>query len=117
MVCPVCPLKLTREVYELESKACGPCRKQIRQMKAGFHGVDPQPQAVKETWNNTAAFEEWKAHWTESDLAVVHMRKKDDYLQQACDIRDMKRIVGLPKWLPLEEQVYIGWIEETQKDE
>jgi hypothetical protein len=117
MSCPVCPQKLTREVYSLVNKACGPCQKQIKQMMAGFHGVIAEPRRLKTTWDNTSAFEEWKAHLTSSDVAVVHLRKKDDYTTQRCDLRDMKKSVGLPKFLPLEAQVFTAWILEGQKDE
>jgi hypothetical protein len=116
-MCPVCTMKLTPEVYTLLSKACGPCGRQIKQMMSGFRGVTSEPQKVKLTWDNTAAFEEWKAQLTSSDLDSVPIRKKDEYTQLACDVRDMKLTVGLPTWLPLEEQVYTGWICETAKDE
>ena len=117
MSCSVCPMKLTREVYAFEKQACGSCRKQIRQMQAGFHGVTPEPQKVKETWNNTEAFLDWQSNVTIEDLTPVHIRKKDAYTVMACDVRDMKQIVGLPTWLPLEAQVYEAWVMEGRKDE
>jgi hypothetical protein len=86
-------------------------------MQAGFNGVTPEPQKIKETWDNTSAFEEWKAQLLPSDSDSVSLRKKDAYTVMACDVRDMKLTVGLPTWLPLEEQVYTGWICEVAKDE
>ena len=106
MSCPVCPQKLTYAVVPLLNKACGPCQRQIKQLLAGFHGVLAEPRRLKTTWNNTEAFEEWKTHLTVSDLALVHLCKKDDYTTQRCDLRDMKKVVGLPKFLPLEDQVF-----------
>jgi hypothetical protein len=117
MSCPVCPQKLTREVYALMNKACGPCQRQIKQMMAGFHGVMAEPRRMKTTWDNTIVFEEWKSQLTESDTAIIHLRKKDEYVEQRCDLRDMKKVVGLPKFLPLEDQVFTAWILEGVKDE
>lgn len=117
MSCPVCVLELTPDVVKLMNKACGPCQRQIKQMVAGFHGVIVEHRRPKTTWDNTAAFEDWKAQVTESDLVTVQIRKKDEYTIQRCDIRDMKRIVGFPKLLPLEDQVFTAWVLEGQKDE
>lgn len=117
MKCPVCPIKLTPEVYGLINKACQSCQRQIRQMMAGFNGVIAEPRRLKETWDNTQAFEEWKSGLTEADTDPVALRKKDEYTTQRCDIRDMKRVVGLPKFPPLEEQVFTAWVLEGEKDE
>lgn len=117
MVCPVCPMKLTRETYDLIHKACGPCQKNIKQMMAGFHGVIATPQPKKVRWNNTAAYEEWKGKLTENDEVKVRLKDKAEYNEQACDIRDMKRVVGLPNFLALERQVFTAWLLEGQKDE
>lgn len=116
-MCPVCPQKLTPEVYPLVDKACGSCQRHIKQMMSGFRGVIMEPKRVKTTWNNTAAFEDWKAQLTPSDLALVHLRKKDTYVEQRCDLRDMKKTVGYPKLLSLEDQVFTAWILEGVKDE
>lgn len=117
MTCPVCPQKLTRDVYPLVHKACASCQKQIKQMMAGFHGVIIEHKSLKTTWDNSAVFEDWKAHLTPNDLAIVHVRKKDEYNTQRCDLRDMKHFVGLPKFLPLEDQVFTAWVLEGVKDE
>lgn len=117
MICPVCPLKLTYDVVPLINKACGPCQRQIKQMLAGFRGVMTETRPKKSVWNNTSGYQEWVAQLQETDSAPAKLRKKDDYVIQRCDLRDMKRIVGLPKFLPLEDQVYTAWINEGAKDE
>lgn len=117
MSCPVCSQKLTRDVYPLLNKACGSCQKQIKNMMAGFHGIIAEPKRIKTVWDNTVAYEDWQAHLTVSDTATIHVRKKDEYTIQRCDLRDMKRVIGLPKFLPLEKQVFTAWILEGVKDE
>jgi len=117
MTCPVCPRKLTPELYPLVNKACGSCQRQIRQMMSGFNGVVVEPRRARTTWDNTEAFEGWKSSLTSSDVAMVHLRKKDDHAMQRCDLRDMKRAVGLPRFLPLEAQVFTAWVLEGVKDE
>ena len=117
MSCPVCPMKLTSAVYDLVDQACGPCQRHIRQMMAGFHGVIVESKPQRSLWNNTVAYEEWKSQLTENDLARVRIKVDDNYVAQRCDIRDMKRVAGMPKFLPLEEQVFTAWIMEGQKDE
>jgi hypothetical protein len=117
MQCPVCSLRLTYDVVKLLNKACASCQRHIRQMLAGFHGVIAEPRKEKLLWDNTDAFEDWKAHLADNDTAVVHLRKKDEYNTQRCDLRDMRKTVGLPKFLPLEEQVFTAWITEGVKDE
>lgn len=117
MSCPVCPLKLTYEVRHLAKRACGPCQRQIKQMMAGFHGVMSEPRPQKNTWDNTEAYELWKDQLTEADVKGVSLKKKDDYVMQRCDLRDMKRIVGFPKFPTLEDQVFTAWINEGRKDE
>jgi hypothetical protein len=117
MSCPVCPLKLTYDVAPLIHKACGSCQRQIKQMLAGFRGVMTESRPKKSIWDNTAGYEEWLSLLAEADTEKVNLRKKDDYVIQRCDLRDMKRIAGLPKFLPLEDQVYTAWINEGVKDE
>ena len=117
MSCPLCTKSLTPESVAQVHRACGPCQRQIKQMRAGFHGVLTEPRPQKSIWDNTAAYAEWVNSLEETDMATVHIRKKDEYVIQRCDLRDMKRIVGLPKFLPLEDQVYTAWINEGVKDE
>jgi hypothetical protein len=117
MSCPVCSQKLTYAVVGLANKACVSCQRQIKQMLSGFNGVTAEPKHIKTTWDNTVAFEEWKASLTSTDTAIVHIRKKDDHVIQRCDLRDMKRVVGIPRFLPLEKQVFTAWILEGVKDE
>jgi len=117
MSCPVCPQKLTREVYDLVDQACASCQRHIRQMMAGFHGVIAEPKKTNNTWDNSDVYEEWKASLVTHDADPVHLNKKGEYLEQRCDIRDMKRVVGLPKFLPLERQVFTAWIMEGQRDQ
>jgi len=117
MTCPVCPLKLTREVYSLLNKACPSCQRHIKQMMAGFHGLAVEHKVKRTLWDNSEAYEEWKGQLTEQDTAKVQIKNDEDYTRQRCDIRDMKRVCGLPKFLPLEEQVFTAWIAEGQKDE
>lgn len=117
MACPVCPQKLTFDYVKLLNKACGPCQRQIRQMMAGFHGVVTEPRAKKNVWDNTAGYLEWVAQLKETDMVAATLRKKDEYVVQRCDLRDMKKVVGLPKFLPLEDQVFTAWVNEGVKDE
>lgn len=117
MSCPVCTQKLTYDIVHLASKACGPCQRQIKQMMAGFHGVITEARPEKTVWDNTSAYMEWLNKLDPSDTDKVNLKKKDDYVVQRCDLRDMKRVVGLPKFLPLEDQVYTAWIKEGVKDE
>lgn len=116
MSCPLCTQKLTRSLYPLIGKACGPCHRQLTQMMAGFHGIITESRPQKTVWDNTTAYQEWLTKLDPTDTAKVGLSKKDDYIIQRCDLRDMKRVVGLPKWLPLEDQVYTAWVNEGQKD-
>lgn len=117
MTCPVCPTKLSRASYDLIHKACGPCQRQIKQMMAGFRGVMPEAKVKTTRWDNTAAYEAWKAKLTDQDEVKVHLNNKAEYVEQRCDIRDMKRVVGIPKLLDLEKQVFTAWMIEGTKDE
>lgn len=117
MTCPVCPQKLTPQVYHLLSRACASCQRQLRQMMAGFNGVMVESKPKRTRWDNTEAYEEWKSHLTENDTVRVRLKDDTQDNEQRCDIRDMKRVCGLPKFLPLEKQVYTAWIMEGQKDE
>ena len=117
MTCPVCPEKLSYNHIRVIHLACGPCQRQIKQMLAGFHGVLTEARPKRTIWDNTEGFEEWKAQLSETDLNRVLLNKKEDYVLQRCDLRDMKRVVGIPKFLPLERQVYTAWLLEGTKDE
>lgn len=117
-MCPVCPQKLTPAVYHLLNKACGSCQRHIRQMMAGFNGVMVEHRKQKNTWDNSEAYEQWKSQLTPNDTIRVTIRTKEEQeTQQRCDLRDMKRVCGLPKFLALEDQVYTAWMLEGQKDE
>lgn len=117
MTCPVCPQKLTYAVAGLFNKACGPCQRQIKQMMAGFRGVMTEARPQKTLWDNTEAYQAWVDALNAVEVEAAKLRKKDDYVIQRCDLRDMKRVVGLPKLPPLEDQVYTAWINEGVKDE
>jgi hypothetical protein len=118
MTCPVCPQKLTPAVYPLLNKACGSCQRHIRQMMAGFRGVVVEHRKEKNTWDNSVAYEAWKAQLTPNDTIRVSLHVKEEQeTQQRCDLRDMKHVCGLPKFLDLEDQVFTAWLLEGQKDE
>jgi len=117
MSCPLCTEKLTRESARLLNKACGPCQRQVKQLMAGFRGVIMESRAPKHTWDNTKGYMEWVGQLEQTDADTVPFKKNAEYVEQRCDIRDMKRIVGLPEFLPLESQVYTAWIGEGVKDE
>lgn len=117
MSCPVCPLKMTYAVVPLLNKACGSCQRHIKQMMAGFNGVVTESRPLKNTWDNSAAYREWMGQLKDCDSEPVNLKKKDSEVIQRCDIRDMRRIVGLPTFLPLEQQVFNGWIVDREKDE
>lgn len=117
MTCLVCPMKLTPEVYPLLNKACPSCQRHIRQMLAGFRGVMVESKPKNTRWDNTEAYEDWKSQLTENDAVKVRLKDDAQENEQRCDIRDMKRVCGMPKFLPLEKQVFIAWILEGQKDE
>lgn len=117
MTCPACPEKMTYALIGLVDKACGPCQRQIKQMMAGFRGVVSETRPNKTVWDNTVTYNAWLAQLTEADNTTVQLKKSDDYVFQRCDIRDMKRVAGLPKLLSLEDQVYTAWINEGVKDE
>ena len=117
MQCPVCPQKLTYAIVGLVDKACGPCQRQIRQMMAGFRGIVTEARPKKTLWDNTETYQAWVDSLQATDIEKAHLRKKDDYVIQRCDLRDMKRVVGLPKFPSLEDQVYTAWINEGVKDE
>lgn len=98
-------------------QACSSCQKQLKQMLAGFRGVITETRAKKTLWDNSVAYEEWKSSLDPNDLNPVQLRKKDEPVSQRCDIRDMKRVIGVPKFKPLEKQVYTAWILDGTKDE
>lgn len=117
MQCPACPQKMTYALIHLVDKACGPCQRQIKQMMAGFRGVVSETRPNKTIWDNTPTFNTWLAQLSDADNVSVQLKAKDDYVLLRCDVRDMKRVAGLPKFLPLEDQVYTAWINEGVKDE
>lgn len=117
MTCPLCPQKLTYDSIRLLSKACPSCEKQVKQMLAGFNGVMTTHKSPKTIWDNSIAYNEWLLSLKENDKEPVKLSKNAQYVEQRCDIRDMKRIVGIPKFLPLEEQVFTAWILDGTKDE
>lgn len=117
MSCPLCPQKLTYDCIPLIDKACGSCQRQMKQMVAGFKGIVAETRPQKTLWDNTPTFNEWLAQLTVDDNVSVQVKGKEDYVLLRCDIRDMKRVAGLPKFLSLEDQVYTAWINEGVKDE
>jgi hypothetical protein len=87
-------------------------------MMAGFRGVITESRPLKHIWDNTAGYMEWVGQLEQTDADTVNLKgKKDEYVELRCDVRDMQRIVGLPKFLPLEQQVYTAWVKEGVKDE
>lgn len=117
MTCPVCPEKMTYALIDVIHKACGPCQRQFKQMLGGFRGVPQVPKKKTSRWNNTVAYDEWRSQIVEGDLFRVAIDAKAEQVEQRCDIRDMKRVCGLPKFLPLERQVFTAWIVDGLKDE
>ena len=116
-MCPVCPLKLTPEVYHLFDEACSSCQKHIKQMMAGFNGVPVEHRKQKDTWDNSEAYEDWKSRLGPNDTVRATLNKKGQEVEQRCDIRDMKHVCGLPKFLELEQQVFNAWIVEGENNE
>jgi hypothetical protein len=87
-------------------------------MMAGFRGVMAESRPKKTIWDNTAGYQEWVGKLEETDVDTVRVKgKKEDYVALRCDVRDMKRVVGIPKFLPLEDQVYTAWVNQGVKDE
>lgn len=117
MTCPVCPEKLTYKLIPLIDQACGPCQRHLKQMLAGFHGLTQEHRQKRTLWDNTSAYEEWKDQLLVNDDVKVRIKDTAEYTEQVCDIRDMKRVCGMPKFLSLEKQVFTAWILEGQKDE
>lgn len=117
MSCPACPQKMTYALISLVDKACGACQRQIRQMLAGFRGIVTEARPKRIVWDNTPAFNAWQAQLTDADKVNVQIKSTDDYAPMRCDIRDMKLVVGLPKFLSLEDQIYTAWMNEGVKDE
>lgn len=117
MSCPLCTQKITYQNVGLVDNTCGPCERQLKQLVAGFRGVISEAKPVKATWNNTPAYQDWVSQLTDADKEPVRLIKKGEYVDLRCDIRDMKRICGLPKFLALEKQVFTAWILEGTKDE
>ena len=117
MKCPLCTEKLTYDNIKLLHKACGPCQRQLKQMASGFRGVMLESRPLKFVWDNTKGYEEWMSQLEQTDADTVPVKKNAEETEQRCDIRDMKKFVGLPDFLPLEKQVYTAWIIEGRKDE
>jgi hypothetical protein len=87
-------------------------------MSAGMKGLKPEQKKDDTTWDNTAAYEEWvQKIGDEAIVEQVKLKSTKDYVDQRCDIRDMRSEVGLPKFEPLESQVFTAWIEEGVKDD
>jgi len=116
-MCQVCSLKLTPEVYNLFDKACVSCQRHIKQMMAGFNGINVKHRKQKNTWDNSEAYEDWKSKLGPTDFTRAQLDKKDEYVHQRCDIRDMKRICGLPKFIDLEHQVFTAWVLDGENNE
>jgi len=117
MSCKFCSEKLDSSNLSKVSRACAPCKKQYDQMRAGFRGVVYEPKVKTEKWDNSEAYDEWIQSIGDDGTDVVSVKSKDEYTEQRCDVRDMRNTVGLPKFFPLENQVYTAWIEDGVKDE
>lgn len=117
MSCKLCFEKLDYSLVSKIGRACASCRKQYTHMMAGFHGVVPEKKSERELWDNSESYQDWVTNLGEADPAERVPLKKEDYTQQRCDTRDMRRLVGLPEFKSLEGQVYTAWIEEGTKDE
>jgi hypothetical protein len=117
MKCKYCDLKLTLDNYPKPNRACAACRRHYEQLKAGFKGVKPELKDETEIWDNSTAYEEWISVLEDSDIPEkVVLNSNGTYTEQRCDVRDMRTEVGLPKFKPLESQVYTAWVEEGVKD-
>src|SRR5271165_4007430 len=110
MACKLCSETMEySKAYNL-SGACESCKRQYKQMLSGFRGVVYEPKDKTTHWDNSEAYEEWKQSLADEDTANrVVLKSNDEYTKQRCDIRDMKHVIGLPKFLPLESQVFIAW--------
>jgi hypothetical protein len=117
MGCKYCSSRLTYEnLYKLKG-ACSACHRHYEQLRAGFKGVKPEPKDETVRWDNSSAYEEWLNSLNDPALAEkIAVDSKGTYTEQRCDIRDMRSDVGLPKFEPLEGQVFTAWIEEGVKD-
>lgn len=118
MTCRLCTEKLSPANYSKLGRACASCHRHYTQMRSGFKGVRPEPKDDTELWDNSAAYDEWVLSLgSDSGSEQVALPTKEEYTKQRCDIRDMRGEVGLPKFAPLESQVYTAWVEEGVKDE
>jgi len=114
MQCKYCVTKLTLyDAFRLKG-ACPACRRHYEQLRAGYKGFKPEPKDETVRWDNSAVYDEWLSSLEEAKPIVIS--NKGEYTEQRCDIRDMRTDVGLPKFAPLESQVYTAWIEEGVKD-
>jgi hypothetical protein len=117
MACKLCTEKLSYANLSKLSRACAPCRRQYQQMRSGFSGYKPEQKEKHNLWDNGAAYEEWVQSLGDAQVEQVNVRTKDEYTEQRCDVRDMRGEVGMPKFAPLESQVFTAWIEEGVKPE
>jgi hypothetical protein len=115
MSCKLCFEKLSFAHVDKIGRACASCRRHYLQMQAGFKGVRPEPKDETELWDNSSVYESW-ANSLSAENERVQLDTKEEYVQQRCDTRDMRAVVGLPEFAPLESQVYTAWIEEGVKD-
>lgn len=118
MSCKLCAEKLSPINFSKLNRACASCRRHYTQMQAGFKGVKLEAKDSTELWDNSEAYNEWVSSLgSAEEIDQVSVSSKEEYTQQRCDIRDMRGDVGLPKFAPLESQVYTAWVEEGVKDE
>jgi len=113
MSCKLCSEPLSYANFSRLSRACTHCHRHYEQMRAGFRGYRPEPKKKDNLWDNSSAYEEWLQ--VAPPIEQVRLFAKEEYAKQRCDIRDMRGDVGLPKFEPLESQVYNAWIEEGVK--
>lgn len=117
MACKLCKSSITYHNLPFLRGACGSCKKQYEQLRAGFKGVQAETKEKVAHWDNSEAYESWAQGLEENDLDTVPVSSKKEYTEQRCDVRDMKREAGLPKFADLERQVYVAWIDEGVRDE
>lgn len=117
MSCKLCTEKLSPSNFFKLRGACGPCRKNYEQMRAGFRGVVYEQQEKVSTWDNSEAYNEWVGSLGTESTDQVSVKSNEEHTKQRCDVRDMRGVVGMPKFHPLEAQVYTAWVEEGVKDD
>lgn len=116
MACKLCTEKLSYANVSKMSRACASCHRQYQQMLSGFRGYKAEPKDKHNFWDNSTVYEDWVKSLGEAQVAdPVSVKSKAEYTEQRCAVRDMRGDVGMPRFAPLESQVYTAWIEEGVK--